>query len=68
MRNPSMLPHGHQDWQRPDDYDPEDAHWVDVTRIGSAYQEEMDLSREGHYRHRNVMSFGAWQKGRPDEY
>jgi len=52
------------DWSRyGDDYAPGDADWMDVTRVGSAYHEQIDSNRSGHQRHRKIDGYGAWVAG-----
>lgn len=52
---------------RPDDYDPDAAEWIDVTTVCSSFQIEMDVTRAGHYRHRNPRALGPWVRGLPKE-
>lgn len=51
------------DWQRPDDYDPPGADWMDCTTVGSAFEMQVDLTRPAHYRHRLVSDLGTWREG-----
>lgn len=52
-----------RDWYTDDDYAPEDANWLAHNTLGGDYDEEMDLNREGHWRHR-LRKFGSpWKKG-----
>ena len=57
------------DWETIDDYDPEDANWIDLTTLGSDYEVQIDVDRENHYRHRE-RSFGSpWKEGNaPDAF
>lgn len=48
-------------------YNTPDAEWMDVTEIGSGYEQQCDTRRPNHYRHRRV-SFDRsmameWQPG-----
>ena len=50
------------------EYDPSGATWVNATTIGSAYEVELDTSREDHWRHRlrdpmTGQGCGPWVKG-----
>jgi hypothetical protein len=51
------------DWQHPHDYNPQNAEWHDATKLGSAYQEQIDNNKANHWRHRNVAERGPWKKG-----
>ncbi len=45
------------------DYDPDGANWVDITRLGSPWDEQIDIAVEGHYRHRKALTSEPWRKG-----
>lgn len=53
----------HTDYETSDDYAPGGANWVDVSRIGSNFQEEVDTNRSGHYRHRDRGRVSPWVCG-----
>ena len=52
------------DWTHRDDYDPEDADWVDCPTVGRAYEHQID-SRSPDHRHRHIPTLGPWKKGPP---
>lgn len=51
------------EWGRSDDYDPEGADWIQVSTIGSDFEQQMDRNREDHFRHRHILSRGPWTHG-----
>lgn len=55
------------DYSRSDDYDDEEADWLDCNTIGSAYGIQIDLNKAGHYRHRDLDLRGPWMPGVPPE-
>ena len=56
-----------------DDFDFDGADWLDMTVVGSLYEEQIDISRpHGHSRHRRRPTsadapHGVWLKGRSPE-
>lgn len=46
---------------------PPGAEWVNCTVIGRAYQQEIDTTREGHYRYRKLTPGSPWVEGLPPE-
>lgn len=40
------------------------AEWIDITTLGSDYEEQMDARRFGQYRHRPAFSNLPWRDGR----
>lgn len=62
------ISYGRQDWVHGDDYDYDGAEWIDVTVVSSDYQQQVDISRADHYRHRSIATLGPWIKGMaPDQ-
>jgi hypothetical protein len=48
------------------DYDPDDVDWLEITRIGSVYEEQVARDRD-LWRHRDAMNYGPWVRGQaPD--
>lgn len=47
-----------------EDYAPDGADWISVCRVGSSYEEELDIrSQPARYRHRSFFDTGPWKSG-----
>lgn len=50
------------EYTHPDDYNPPDAEWIDITTIGSEFRTELDLQERSHKRQRKLGTLDPWKK------
>lgn len=55
------------DWSTDNDYDPDNASWIDVTCAGAVWQMQIDTTKPDHYRYRRIYPHGSWLEGQPPE-